>query len=111
VYDEDGDFARRCNPAMVALEPVLSVREQQERVPAQVWHAVRRGSAGEADDTILRRLVETHFRYTGSFRAKDLLSNWASARSRFVKVFPTEYKRALGEMHAAAANAVVRQAA
>jgi glutamate synthase (NADPH) large chain len=112
VYDEDGDFARKCNPAMVALEPVLAAREQQERVPAPIWHALHRGGAGEADEAILRRLIENHFRHTGSFRAKELLGDWATARRRFVKVFPTEYKRALGEMHAAAmAKAEVRQAA
>jgi glutamate synthase (NADPH/NADH) large chain len=101
VYDEDGDFARRCNPAMVALEPVLAEKEQRDKVPAAIWHTVQRGGKAEADEVILRRLVEAHFRYTGSFRAKDLLSNWAAARGRFIKVFPTEYKRALGELAAA----------
>jgi glutamate synthase (NADPH) large chain len=111
VFDEDGDFARRCNPAMVALEPVLAAREQQDRVPAAIWHSAHRGAVGEADETILRRLVESHFRHTGSFRAKELLSGWPQARGRFVKVFPTEYKRALGELAAQAAKADVRQAA
>jgi glutamate synthase (NADPH/NADH) large chain/glutamate synthase (ferredoxin) len=31
-----------------------------------------------------------------------LLDNWAEARGKFVKVFPNEYKRALGELAAAA---------
>ena len=43
---------------------------------------------------------EQHFRFTGSERAKALLADWATARRKFVKVFPTEYKRALGEMYA-----------
>jgi glutamate synthase (NADPH/NADH) large chain/glutamate synthase (ferredoxin) len=29
-----------------------------------------------------------------------LLDNWAQARLKFVKVFPNEYKRALGEINA-----------
>jgi len=28
-----------------------------------------------------------------------LLDNWDTARAKFVKVFPNEYKRALGELH------------
>jgi len=32
-------------------------------------------------------------------RAKELLADWSNARRRFVKVFPTEYKRALTEMY------------
>jgi glutamate synthase domain-containing protein 3 len=31
-----------------------------------------------------------------------LLDDWAQARTKFVKVFPNEYKRALGELAAAA---------
>jgi glutamate synthase (NADPH/NADH) large chain/glutamate synthase (ferredoxin) len=29
------------------------------------------------------------------------LDNWDTARAKFVKVFPNEYKRALGELNAA----------
>ena len=47
-------------------------------------------------------MVEAHSRWTGSKRARDLLDNWAAARAKFVKVFPNEYKRALGDMAAAA---------
>ena len=43
-------------------------------------------------------MVEAHSRWTGSKRARDLLDNWAAARAKFVKVFPTEYQRALGEI-------------
>jgi len=49
-------------------------------------------------------LIERHFKYTGSTRARFLLDDWATARSKFVKVFPTEYKRALIEMAAAKAD-------
>ena len=42
--------------------------------------------------------------YTGSTRALSILDDWESARAKFVKVFPHEYRRALGEMHARAAS-------
>ena len=35
---------------------------------------------------------------TGSERARRILENWPAYLPRFVKVMPTEYKRALGEM-------------
>jgi glutamate synthase (NADPH/NADH) large chain len=105
VWDEDGQFARRCNPAMVTLEPVLTAEEQVAKVPRAVWHAARRGAQSEADETLLKRLVEAHFRHTGSVRARELLSDWSRERGRFVKVFPTEYRRALGEMAAARSGA------
>jgi glutamate synthase (NADPH/NADH) large chain len=98
VWDEDGDFARRCNMAMVSLEPVLSTAEQQAKLPQATWHAARRGGTQDTDEAILRGLIEAHFRHTGSVRAREILTQWASARARFVKVFPNEYKRALGEL-------------
>jgi len=96
VYDPKGEFAGRCNTTMVNLEPVLSAKEQCD--PA-VWHSQTRNGERECDEVILRRLIERHFKHTGSTRARNLLDDWANSRSKFVKVFPTDYKRALEEMH------------
>ena len=95
VYDPQGRFESRCNLAMVALEPVLAGVEQEVRIPRGQWHHAARGAAPATDETILRQLLEAHFRHTGSFRAKEILADWPNARSRFVKVMPHEYKRAL----------------
>jgi len=95
VYDPDGDFAQRCNTAMVALEQVATTQQQQEKVDEAIWHL------GETDEFILRDLIEKHFRYTGSFRAREILHDWPNKRARFVKVFPHEYRRALKELHEA----------
>ncbi|MGN6788171.1 MAG: glutamate synthase-related protein, partial [Rhodanobacteraceae bacterium] len=97
VYDPKGEFERRCNFAMIALEPVLSGVEQELRVPREHWHVPVRGSASATDETILRQLLDAHFRYTGSFRAKEILADWANTRAHFVKVMPHEYRRALAE--------------
>jgi glutamate synthase (NADPH/NADH) large chain len=94
VLDEDGTFAAKANTAMVALEPVLSENEQDARVSRDLWHL------GLADEATLRRMVENHLRYTGSPQARKVLDNWAQYRAKFVKVFPNEYKRALGELAA-----------
>ncbi|HVK95808.1 MAG TPA: glutamate synthase subunit alpha, partial [Noviherbaspirillum sp.] len=102
VYDPDGDFDKKCNMAMVALEPVLSGPDQEAKGERATWHAPVRGGEGQTDEAILKGLIERHFKYTGSTRARNLLDDWSNARSKFVKVFPTEYKRALGELHAAA---------
>jgi glutamate synthase domain-containing protein 3 len=94
VYDEDGQFAKRCNTAMVGLEPVLSAAEQRARVDPAIWHK------GQTDEELLKKLVQDHNRWTGSQRARDILDRWEEARAKFVKVFPHEYKRALSEIHA-----------
>ncbi len=65
------------------------------RPPARVACVTR----GAADATLLRELIERHLRFTGSTRALSLLDAWQTARSKFVKIFPNEYKRALGELH------------
>ncbi|UCH18540.1 MAG: hypothetical protein JSW36_05830, partial [Burkholderiales bacterium] len=99
VYDEDGQFARRCNTSMVALEKVLPHAEQQASVDRAIWHRV--GGIAYSDEVLLKKLVADHHSWTGSLRAREILDRWAEARGRFVKVFPHEYRRALGEMQAA----------
>jgi len=94
VYDEDGQFAKRCNTAMVSLEKVLTTSEQEAAMDKAIWHR------GESDEAQLKKLLEDHNRWTGSKRARELLDNWDASRAKFVKVFPNEYKRALGEIHA-----------
>ncbi|MBP9033948.1 MAG: glutamate synthase subunit alpha [Pseudomonadales bacterium] len=96
VFDEDGEFASRCNTAMVALEDVMPAREQRASVDPAIWHK------GQTDEELLRGLIEQHHRWTGSLRARELLDDWDEARERFVKVFPHEYKRALAELNASA---------
>ena len=95
VFDVDGQFARRANTAMVELEPLLSETEQQAKVARDLWHL------GLADEAILKGMIEKHARTTGSRRAREILDKWAEYRPRFVKIFPKEYKRALGEIAAA----------
>ena len=94
VYDEDGQFAKRCNTAMVSLEKVLTSAEQEATMDKAIWHR------GETDEAQLKKLLEDHNRWTGSKRARELLDNWEVSRAKFVKVFPNEYKRALGEINA-----------
>ena len=74
VLDECGGFERlKCNLEMVELERV--------RTPA--------------DEKELLSLVEKHYRYTDSTVAKRIIDNWPAYGARFVKVMPTDYKRAL----------------
>ena len=94
VLDEDGSFNTRCNPSMVQIEPVLSEAEQEAKVSRDVWHME------QSDEAILKGFIDRHARYSNSARAREILDNWATYRAKFVKVFPTEYRRALGEMAA-----------
>jgi glutamate synthase (NADPH/NADH) large chain/glutamate synthase (ferredoxin) len=94
VYDEDGQFDKKCNTAMVSMEKVLTAAEQEASISRAIWHR------DQTDEAQLKKLLEDHHRWTGSKRARDLLDNWDTARAKFVKVFPNEYKRALGELNA-----------
>ena len=90
VYDEDGQFASRCNTAMVSMDKVVTTAEQHTHDKAE-WHV------GQSDEELLRRLLQDHNRWTGSKRARELLDHWPQSRLKFVKVFPNEYKKALIE--------------
>jgi glutamate synthase (ferredoxin) len=74
VLDETGEFPARCNLEMVELEPI-----------------------DPEDAETIQRLVRRHFQYTRSKLADDVLRKWETKASRFVKVFPMDYKRALSD--------------
>ncbi|HRD98063.1 MAG TPA: glutamate synthase-related protein, partial [Rubrivivax sp.] len=103
VYDEDGHFARRCNTSMVTLEKLQTQEEQTG--PTVGMHRELH------DEVLLKKLIEDHHRWTGSLRSRELLDNWASARARFIKVFPHEYKRVLLERAARAEAAATTKKA
>ena len=102
VLDEDGLFAQRCNMAQVALEPLpdeIEARKGSESGDELEAHGrVDIDHLTMGDELILKGLIERHARFAGSVRAREILDNWGSWRSKFVKVFPHEYRRALTEM-------------
>ncbi|MDD2581092.1 MAG: glutamate synthase large subunit [Desulfuromonadaceae bacterium] len=72
VFDEQGDFASRCNTEMVGLEKL-----------------------DDSDGATLRAMIEKHAECTGSSLAQMMLINWQNVMQRFVKVMPADYKRVL----------------
>jgi glutamate synthase domain-containing protein 3 len=75
VFDERMDFTeKRCNLDSVDLEPLLEAQDVQ----------------------IVRDLITRHLDLTGSRRAKWILDSWDELVSRFIKVFPHEFKRVQG---------------
>ena len=99
VYDEAGDFDKRCNLAMVALEAVPEEEQTAEVKGVLDTHGrVRINHIEARDEYLLRTLIENHVRHTGSTRGQQILDQWSSARCKFVKVMPLEYRRALAEM-------------
>jgi glutamate synthase (NADPH/NADH) large chain len=92
--------------AGVELEPILppdrDAADDPER-PRQRAVSVEDSGMGDLlrfDAERLRVLVERHLLYTGSARARELLDNWDSALSSFVKVMPLDFRRALVELRA-----------
>jgi glutamate synthase domain-containing protein 3 len=52
----------------------------------------------DEDVRSLRNMIESHFRYTGSPRAAQILENWESRLPLFVKIMPIEYRKSLERM-------------
>ncbi len=72
VYDVENNFESMCNTEMVQLE-----------VP------------DKEDEKILKKLISAHFDKTGSTVAKFILADFENQVKQIVKVFPSEYKKAL----------------
>ena len=90
VLDEDGDFNKRCNLTMVAIEAVGAPDDS----------GIHFNHLNMADEQALRTQIEKHLKYTNSERAKTILENWADYLPKFTKVMPTDYRRALKEQAA-----------
>jgi glutamate synthase (NADPH/NADH) large chain len=107
VLDEAGDFAKRCNLAMVDLQPVPAEEKTTERLLHATGDLQNHGLVDVTshmdrhDAERVRELLARHAKYTGSSRAKTILDNWAGYLPKFVKVMPVEYARALQELEAA----------
>ena len=95
VYDPDGSFEERCNLAAATLEAVAATGQDAGDLQDMMNH----------DEARLYRMVDRHRRYTGSAVAAAMLADWDAARSKFVKVMPVDYRRALMELAAAAQGA------
>ena len=78
VLDEMQLFDTLCNLDMVELE--------------SVWH--------NEDKELLHSLIERHLKWTGSKRAARILDTWQDSVGKFVKVIPTDYRKALQKMRA-----------
>ncbi len=104
VLDEAGDFARRCNMAMVELEPVPEEDDLLEKLHHHGGDLMHKGrvdvtsNMNHHDEERLYQLISNHMHYTDSERARTILDNWETYRPKFVKVMPVEYRRALQEM-------------
>ncbi|WP_398467656.1 glutamate synthase large subunit [Tardiphaga sp.] len=111
VLDEAGDFEKLCNMAMVELEPVLS----EELVAQNTYHHTGDLEAHgkvdvfanllESDIERLHILISRHAKYAGSKKAQMILADWKAWLPKFRKVMPVEYRRALKELKAKAADA------
>ncbi|TDT69193.1 glutamate synthase (NADH) large subunit [Hypnocyclicus thermotrophus] len=75
VYDIDGKFESRLNKNMVIMEKVDDETSINE----------------------LKSMIEKHYQYTNSNRAKEILENWDQSLQKFVKVLSPEYKALLLE--------------
>jgi glutamate synthase (NADPH/NADH) large chain len=75
VLDEVGNFDYYCNQGLVDLSKVEDAADIQE----------------------LQDMLQNHLVHTGSSKARDILVNWNSYLSKFVKVIPFEYKKVLEE--------------
>ena len=106
VLDEEGGFVRRCNMAMVELEPILAEDDALESLDHQGGDLETMGRVDLSHDMTrfdairLRQLITNHLHYTDSPVAKCILDDWTPYLPRFVKVMPVDYRRALTEIQA-----------
>ena len=88
VLDEENNFKKLYNAEMIELEKILNNDE-----------SVVSDNLLKHDKERLRNLIENHFRYTNSPKAKNILDNFDNYLPKFIKIMPTEYKKVLIKMY------------
>jgi glutamate synthase (NADPH/NADH) large chain len=103
VLDEKGDFEARLNKEMVELESIvadpgsLAALTKQNGNVAVALATVMADMRGQ-DAERLHALIVRHAHYTNSAKAQMILTDWPRWFSKFRKVMPLEYRRALTEI-------------
>ncbi len=105
VYDEDGQFEKLCNLAQVDLIALTPARDEEDGAgrPQQRTNGVADNGMGDHlrhDAERLKVLLERHHLHTGSKRARALLDDFDNAITKFVKVMPRDYAKALKQIEA-----------
>lgn len=96
VLDEDGVFAKHANLSMVELEPIdpasypLKANENPDRFELMA-------DPLRYDAWRIRHMLATHGALVDSSRAREISENFDTYVTKFVKVVPTEYRRAIEE--------------
>jgi glutamate synthase (NADPH/NADH) large chain len=111
VYDPDGLVRGQANLAGLELERIVQAAsfdagDRPRQLAADV-HDSGMGHPLHHDAERLRILLERHRLATGSARAAALLDDWPAALADFVKIVPTEYRRALHDLERVAAPTMV----
>lgn len=78
VYDKDKDFSKKCNMGLILLE-----------------------SLDEEDKKDLKSIIQKHYDYTDSLKAKGILDNIDEEIEKFVKVIPKAYKEVTNQIEKA----------
>ena len=70
VLDEDESFSDRVNKELVEISPLEA----------------------EVDIDFVYATIKKHFKYTNSDKAKEIIDNWDTYKTKFKKIIPTAYK-------------------
>jgi glutamate synthase (NADPH/NADH) large chain len=76
VYDADGSFDLKCNKEMVVIEYTDS-----------------------EDKEYILKMLNNHIKYTGSEKAKNILSQLKAGKNKFIKVIPVDYKNMISSIN------------
>ena len=97
ILDEAGDFNKRCNLSMVELEPIIPEGHIDDHNLANSLTDLMADMLSN-DEQRLHVMLEHHVQYTGSSRGREILLNWSEYLPMFVKIIPSDYRRAVLEM-------------
>ena len=90
VFDEGDDFYEKCNRSMVEIKKMTSLPVNRDISEEDIENDLL-----NYDEARLKKILQKHIKYSNSVKAKTIIDNWEKMLSKFVKITPIEYRKAL----------------
>ena len=93
VLDEKNNFNNLCNLGMVKIEKIDIQKKSKDFINKDITSNLL-----NFDEQRLKLIIQRHFKYSKSLKAKEILDNWDFYIRKFIKVVPMDFEKALINM-------------
>ncbi len=105
VFDDEDNFRESCNMSMVELKSLSNIKIKRNVKSYEISRDLL-----SFDELRLKQIIKKHVKLTHSKKGKFIINNWEKMISKFVKITPIEFRKALQSTRNVKENEVIKVA-